>query len=375
MKIVYIASSIIPSQTANSIHVMKMCQAFTLNGHEVVLIIPDKIDHEIKTGNIFEFYGVMECFKIIRLPLLKSRISFLIFSIRATLKAKSEKPDLIYTRFLYSAFFSLLQNLPTIYEIHSSFEKKIEKIFFCLIKKNKLKKIVVISKALCEYFVDKYKINEGNFLIAPDGADSVEFNYDSEKNKNSNFEIIVSYIGNLYKGRGIDIIAKIAKRCPWAEFHIVGGFPKDIAYWKNKLANLSNIVFYGHVPHKDVYKYMLSSDVLIAPYQKKVTIQGQGDTCRWMSPLKIFEYMAAGKVILSSDLPVLKEVLEHKKNSLLAPPTDINIWVSNLKLAKNNLQFKKQLEDNAKKDFEKKYTWKSRAQKILNSIKLNNTKE
>mgnify|MGYP001195289087 FL=1 len=42
MKILYISNSIIPSRTANSIHVMKMCQAFADNGHEVILLAPDK---------------------------------------------------------------------------------------------------------------------------------------------------------------------------------------------------------------------------------------------------------------------------------------------------------------------------------------------
>ena len=41
MNLVYISNSIIPSRTANSIHVMKMCQAFADNGHDVVLLAPD----------------------------------------------------------------------------------------------------------------------------------------------------------------------------------------------------------------------------------------------------------------------------------------------------------------------------------------------
>ena len=40
MKIVYISRSIIPSRTANSINVMKMCNAFASLGHEVVLLAP-----------------------------------------------------------------------------------------------------------------------------------------------------------------------------------------------------------------------------------------------------------------------------------------------------------------------------------------------
>ena len=41
MKIAYISKSFIPSRTANSIHVMKMCSALAENGHEVTLLAPN----------------------------------------------------------------------------------------------------------------------------------------------------------------------------------------------------------------------------------------------------------------------------------------------------------------------------------------------
>ena len=53
MKILYISNSIIPSRTANSIHVMKMCQAFADNGHEVVLLAPDKKNKDKKKKLMF----------------------------------------------------------------------------------------------------------------------------------------------------------------------------------------------------------------------------------------------------------------------------------------------------------------------------------
>lgn len=368
MKIAYVASSIIPSRTANSVHVMKMCQAFANNGHEVDLLIPNKADKSIHAEDIYDFYGVKKCFKITRIPLLKSKIGFFVYTFWAVWKAKKKNPDLVYTRFLYSAFFSLLFGLPTVYEIHSSFERSVEKIFFCLINKRKLKKIIVISTPLCDYFVNKYRIDKERIFVAPDGADSIEPGVGLKKIDKSKSEITVGYVGNLYKGRGMDVISKIAERCPWAQFHVIGGSPEDLDYWSGKLSNFENIIFHGYVPHRDVNEYMLSFDALIAPYQKRVTIQGKGNTCQWMSPLKIFEYMAAGKAILSSDLPVLREVLKHGKNSLLALPEDIDGWVSNLELVRKDVQLRDKLGENAKNDFENSYTWKARAGNILRSL-------
>ena len=63
MKILYVSNSKIPSRTANSIHVMKMCQAFSINGHNVILLAPDiKKNNEKNVVDIYEFYGVKKNF-------------------------------------------------------------------------------------------------------------------------------------------------------------------------------------------------------------------------------------------------------------------------------------------------------------------------
>ena len=70
MKILYISKSSIPSRTANSIHVMKMCQAFADNGHEVVLLAPDiknKVETGVNSNDPYNYYGVKKNFKIIKL--------------------------------------------------------------------------------------------------------------------------------------------------------------------------------------------------------------------------------------------------------------------------------------------------------------------
>ena len=68
MNILYISKSIIPSRTANSINVMKMCQAFADNGHEVVLLAPNlKTKYEKNVNDIYEYYGVKKNFEIKKL--------------------------------------------------------------------------------------------------------------------------------------------------------------------------------------------------------------------------------------------------------------------------------------------------------------------
>ena len=65
MKIIYISYLNIPSREANSIHVMKMCQAIALNGHNVILFaLKKKVVYEKDIDDLYDFYGVKKCFEI-----------------------------------------------------------------------------------------------------------------------------------------------------------------------------------------------------------------------------------------------------------------------------------------------------------------------
>ena len=55
-------------------------------------------------------------------------------------------------------------------------------------------------------------------------------------------------------------------------------------------------------------------DIFLIPYSKNVTAAGEvSNITNFTSPLKLFDYMSAGKLILSSELDSLKEILKDKK--------------------------------------------------------------
>ena len=86
-----------------------------------------------------------------------------------------------------------------------------------------------------------------------------------------------------------------------------------------------------------------------------------------VSPLKLFEYMAAGRPIIASNLPSICEVLMHRKNSLLvAPGSHIAICNSILELLEDHVLNEK-ISTNALNDV-KKYTWNIRAKRVLESL-------
>ena len=178
----------------------------------------------------------------------------------------------------------------------------------------------------------------------------------------SDKNIKVGYVGHLYKGRGIDIIIECANKLNNVDFHVVGGSEKDIEYWKH-ISN-DKVHFHGFVPPSLVNKYINSFDILLAPYQNSVSVfGGKGDTSKYMSPLKIFEYMSSGKTIIVSDLPVLREVL-NDQNSVIVQPDNIDEWVLAIKHCLSE-SFRKKLSKQVIEDF-KQYTWFNRANNILN---------
>jgi glycosyltransferase involved in cell wall biosynthesis len=117
--------------------------------------------------------------------------------------------------------------------------------------------------------------------------------------------------GHLYAGRGTELFLGLAEKFQQASFVWVGGRPVDVEIWKKRSAGRTNVTFTGFVPNGRIPFYQSAADVLLMPYQRTVATSSGGNTAEICSPMKMFEYMAAGRAILSSDLPVLHEVLDE----------------------------------------------------------------
>ena len=79
-------------------------------------------------------------------------------------------------------------------------------------------------------------------------------------------------------------------------------------------------------------------DILLMPYSNKVTVSGNvSNTVTFMSPLKLFDYMSAGKLIISSDLEVLKEIVSNKQCVFVKNYLNPMSWLLEIKKIKNNV--------------------------------------
>jgi glycosyltransferase involved in cell wall biosynthesis len=373
MKIVYIARSAIPSRDANSIHVMKMCQAFADNGHEVIFLLPDRSRGcEPGVSDIYAYYGVKRNFQIRKFEYQHLKVKF-VSQIRQMQKSLHElDPDLVYGRCFLGCTIACLSGYKTIYESHLPLWRSgnIKKLWFSLVTRNRnFKRLVVISEALKTLYSKEKIIGKDKLFVAHDGADSIDDFQSKAELSGEKERLHVGYSGHLYQGKGIEVIAGVAPLLREVNFHIIGGKENDIAYWKSRI-NGDNVFFYGFKNQSELPKYLNSFDICLLPNQKIVLPCGKRDEKRnisdFTSPLKMFEYMAHRKAIISSDLPVLREVL-NESNALLVQCDDFQQWADAI-TALQDKNKREAIAQQAYEDFMTSYTWKIRAEQVLMNV-------
>ena len=371
MRIAYWSQSQIPSRFANAVHVMKMCAAFASLGHGVSLFIP-AIRTEVEKNDPWKYYGVAPCFDLHRIP-VANRFSRLLFGSTANrfqTAAARINADLIYARCNTLDAMSLDTLMrPFVLELHVM-PKSIESVKRCLARPF-LQRLVVISQGLRDDLVKAVPEADSLLVVAHDGADPEPPTH-APLGAGAAGRLQIGYVGNLYAGRGIDLICELAQRCSWADFHFIGGSPNDVEKWTVVAKSLggSNVVFHGYCEPASCATARSKCDVLLAPYQEETMLSdGVTNTVRWMSPLKMFEYMGSGRAIVCSDLPALREVVVDGVHALLCPASDIASWTDALTRLRDCAALRTRLGTNARELLCREFTWKHRAQKVLAGLK------
>ncbi|MCU4742814.1 glycosyltransferase family 4 protein [Natronoglomus mannanivorans] len=374
MHLVYLATSIVPSKAANSIQVMKMCHAFANHGHEVDLIIPSRPEKETEVDDIFSFYDINPNFEITKIPYFElTSVGTFISSYLMARKAAQFEPDLVYGRNVIACSFASSRGFPTVFETHAPITQgrfgKVKQYFFNrLLGHEQTTHLVTISDALKDHYETEYSHFDGDIVVARDGADAVDESTQPIDLDVSGDRFQIGYIGHLYQGRGMNLIAALASRCPHVDFHIIGGDDEAVKYWRGEIDHSENVTFYGFLSPSELDQYRLAFDVLLAPYQRDLETRSGYNTLKWMSPLKIFEYMAAGRPIVASELSAIEEILIDGETALLCDPDDTSEWVNSIRRLQNDPQLQYELGNQAKSEFLSEYTWEVRTRKILDFI-------
>ncbi|MEW2404816.1 glycosyltransferase family 4 protein [Streptomyces griseoviridis] len=366
MRIAYLHGGSIPSFFANGVHVMRMCDAFTDAGHDVTLY---SLPGTYTDQDPYTYYGVRHRFPIRLVPApdytpdgYRRRGE----DIRDLLTGDAV-PDLLYARDPHT--LAVTADLaPFVYEVHQLRRDLPDGAERALLSHPRLARIVVVTHALAHDLRAAYPdLGTLPIEVAPDCADPPDAATTAGPPPlpGRPDAPTIGYVGHLYDGRGIDLIIELAGLLPAFDFHLVGGTTEDRARWEESCPH-PNLYFHGHRPPSELHRYFPLFDVVLAPHQPKVYTWGRLDEIgRWTSPMKLFEYMAHGRAIVASDLPVLREVLQDRVNCLLRPSDAPQAWADALTELIADPRLRASLGDEARRQFLARYTWRHRADQVL----------
>jgi len=378
-KILYLSISRLPTEKANGLQTIKMCE-YLASHYDIELMYPKRFNKI--NSNILYYYNCIKKFKITEVKtydfkyrnfiLLKDfinnynyKIHIVIYFFNILLQIRKKNFDYIFIRdyyllYLFYKFKIYLNNI--IFEVHS-------------IPKNKLFS-KIISNILCTIFIskinfNKYKIkNNIKSILLPDAAEIRELKYtawieDKYKFKNN---INIAYIGKV-QAKGYKKISFFLESIydffinneTNIRLLIIGDSlnnldPQSKSYCE-KLVKKNKLKFINHIKYRNLNKIYSIIDVACIPYQKN-------DHTEYASPLKIFEYISYNKPILTSDVGDTLNILnyenayiykENEKLSLINNLIDIEQNFPN-KLKKYNFNLSLQ------------YSWEKRCNLLYNYL-------
>jgi len=375
MYVTAISTAQIPSTTANSIQVMKVCQALAQNGHKVRLFVPGQA--RSSWSELARLYGLSEHFVLEWLPVQPrwKRYDFAWQAIRKALAVHKTNPAAhwVYTWSFQSAVFALLSRQPVLLEVHDLPTGHMGPLWLrAFLRLPGRKRLVMITQALEDALEKKYRhlLPYRDRVIAPNGVELERYAAlpapaEARAQLGLAEGLTVFCSGHLYAGRGGDLFLALAGRFPQRRFLWVGGRPQDVDAHRRQAQEmgLANVVFTGHVPQSDLPLYQAAANILLMPYGRAIAGSGGGNSAEICSPMKLFDYLAAGRAILSSDLPVIREVIDEDC-ARFAPPEDLESWVNALSGLLEDGALRVRLAARAK-ELAAQYSWKEREKSCL----------
>lgn len=177
----------------------------------------------------------------------------------------------------------------------------------------------------------------------------------------------VYYVGQLYPWKGVDTLVRAMAELPAATLKIIGsgvhegGIDRDLTRLQALSASLGisdRVHFEAFVPYRDVPGKLAEADVAVVPLPDVLMSR------YFTSPLKLFDYMAAGVPIVASDLPAIREILRPDENGILVAPDDPAALAQGISRILSDRDLAGRLASQASRDVAD-YTWDARARRIV----------
>jgi glycosyltransferase involved in cell wall biosynthesis len=222
--------------------------------------------------------------------------------------------------------------------------------------------IVCVSEPARQQLVTNWKVPHAKTVVFPNGVDVDRFCPlpDARREVRATLSlgdgIVFLFVGNFYKWHDVktllDAFATVHSRVPNAMLLLVGDGPQKVAMEQRavELGIGAVVRFTGLVAHREVPRLIAAADVAVAPYPA-----AEGGL--WLSPMKLFEYMASGTATIASAVGQLVDVIDDGRNGLLVPAGDVVGLAGAMQRLAEDRDLRVQLGAQARQDAVRKHSW------------------
>jgi glycosyltransferase involved in cell wall biosynthesis len=233
------------------------------------------------------------------------------------------------------------------------------------LKVRRADRVTVVSGSLGEHLCQRHGIRQDHIVVNHNGADCERFTADAgregvRREHGIGDQTLVGFVGSFHPWHGIDLLKHlISDLAPQGlRFMTVGSGQESASFetWLARSGNERAVSFLGSIPHADIPAHVAAFDVALI-----------ADANFYVSPLKLFEYMAAERAIVAPAYAPITEVLTHEKNGLLFEPKNFGAARECVERLAADPELRARLGRAARETALDEYTWQHNAQRVIDA--------